>query len=200
LPNDHYGRAKVAAEEVVKEAHTAGKIQATILRPGWMYGPRDNNSYGKLADMMRRCLSIQVGNGDNQIALVYAGNVAGAIWAALTKPSAEYRVYLCANDGKVTQRDYLASIARATNATRRPIALSKSLMLALGTLQEQLSVMAGYRIPVLLSRYAVHLLGSDWSFDQSRIERELGYAPQVSYEQGLAAAEQWYRESRQVPA
>jgi nucleoside-diphosphate-sugar epimerase len=200
LPNDHYGRAKVATEKAVREAHTAGKVQATVLRPGWMYGPRDNNSYGKLADMMRRGLSVQVGNGENQIALIYVGNVARAIWAALVKPSPEYRVYVCANDGKVTQRDYLASIARATHTTRRPIALSKSLMLALGTLQEQVSVMVGYRIPVLLSRYAVHLLGSDWSFDQSRIERDLGYSPPVSYEQGFAATEKWYRESRQVTA
>jgi nucleoside-diphosphate-sugar epimerase len=73
-------------------------------------------------------------------------------------------------------------------------------MLALGTLQEQVSVMVGYRIPVLLSRYAVHLLGSDWSFDQSRIERELGFSPSMSYESGLAATERWYRESRQVSA
>jgi nucleoside-diphosphate-sugar epimerase len=198
LPYDHYGQAKVAAENVVKEAHTSGKIQATILRPGWMYGQRDNNSYGRLADMMRRGLAIQVGNGGNQIALIYAGNVAWAIWTALAKPSPDYRVYLCANDGVVTQRDYLESIARATNSTRRPISLSKSMLLAQGILQEYLSILFGYRIPVLLSRYAVHLLGSDWSFDQSCIERDLGYAPQVSYEQGFAATEQWYRESRSM--
>jgi len=103
---------------------------------------------------------------------------------------------LVANDGKVTQADYLESIARATNTTRRPISVSKSFLLALGVLQERLSIMFGYRTPVLLSRYAVHLLGSDWDFDQSCIERDLGYSPQVSYEQGFAATEQWYRESR----
>jgi nucleoside-diphosphate-sugar epimerase len=103
---------------------------------------------------------------------------------------------LCASDGQVTQRDYLASIARATNTTRRPISLSKGSLLSLGSLLERLSILSGYRIPVLLSRYVVHLMGSDWSFDQRRIERDLGYTPQVSYEQGFAATEQWYRESR----
>lgn len=198
LPYDHYGQAKVAAEKAVKEAHTTGKIQATILRPGWMYGPRDNNSYGRLADMMRRGLAIQIGNGGNQIALIYAGNIAWAMWAALAKPSPDYRVYLCANDGAITQGEYLASIARATSTTRRPISLPKGVLLAQGLLQENLSILLGYRIPVLLSRNAVHLLGSDWSFDQSCIERELGYSPQVGYEQGLAATEQWYRESRSM--
>jgi nucleoside-diphosphate-sugar epimerase len=146
--------------------------------------------------MMKRGLGIKVGNGENQIALVYAGNMAGAIWAALVRPSPEYRVYLYASDGKATQTDYFASIARATGARRGSISLPKSLLLALGTLQEWLSVAFGYRIPVLLSRYVVHLLGSDWRFDQSHIERDLAYFPRVSYEQGFAATEEWYRASR----
>lgn len=198
LPYDHYGRAKVAAEKAVREAHTTGKIQATILRPGWMYGPRDNYSYGRLADMMKRGVAIEVGNGENQLALTYAANVAGAIWAALVKQSPDYRVYLCANDGKITQNDYFESLARATRAKRGPISLSQGFLLGLGTLQERLSVLFGYGIPVLLSRYAVYLLGSDWNIDQSLIERDLGYSPRVSYEQGFAATEQWYRESRSI--
>jgi len=196
LPYDHYGRAKVEAEKSVAQAHTAGKIQATTLRPGWMYGPRDQNSYGKLADMMRWGLGIKVGKGENQIALVYAGNVARAIWAALVKPSPDYRVYLCANDGKVTQSDYFASIARATGAAHGPISLPKGLLLPLGAAQELLSIAFGYRIPVLLSRYVVHLLGSDWRFDQSHIESDLAGFPRVNYEQGFAATEEWYHASR----
>ena len=196
LPYDHYGRAKVEAEQSVAQAHTTGKIQATTLRPGWMYGQRDQNSYGKLADMTKRGLGIKVGNGQNQIALVYAGNVARAIWEALVKPSPDYRVYLCACDGKVTQSDYFASTARATGATRGPIPLPKGLLLALGTVQELLSIALGYRMPVLLSRYVVHLLGSDWRFDQSHLESDLTCFPRVGYEQGFAATEEWYRASR----
>jgi len=196
LPYDHYGQAKVKAEKLVKEAHEAGRIQATVLRPGWMYGPRDNNSYGRLADMMREGMAIKVGKGENQVSLVYAGNVARAIWIALVQESPDYRVYLCAKDGKATQNDYFASIARAINTTRGPVSFPKSFLLALGTLQEFLSVLSGYKIHVPISRYVIHLLGSDWSFDQSRIERDLGYFPQVTYEQGFTTTEEWYRGSR----
>jgi nucleoside-diphosphate-sugar epimerase len=198
LPYDHYGRAKVEAEKAVAAAHSAGKIQATILRPGWIYGPRDKNSYGRLGDMMRRGIAIRVGKGDNRITLVYAGNVARAISAALARPSPACRVYLCANDGRITQKQYFESLARATQARRGPISLSKEVLLPLGALQEHLSILFGYRVPVLLSRYVVHLLGSDWSVDQSCIERELNYCPAITYQQGFAATEQWYRESRSL--
>jgi nucleoside-diphosphate-sugar epimerase len=198
LPYDHYGRAKIAAENAVAEAHAAGRIQATTLRPGWMYGPRDINSYGRLADMMRRGIAVRVGTGENRIPLTHAGNVASAIWRALATQSSDYRVYLCADDGKVTQSDYFASLARATDTKRRPMALSKRSLLALAMVQEHISILFGYRIPVPLSRYVVHLLGSDWCFDQSAIGRDLGYSPKIGYEQGFAATEQWYRESRSV--
>jgi len=196
LPYDHYGKAKVKAEKIVKEAHEAGKIQATVLRPGWIYGPRDNNSYGRLADMMRIGIAVKVGRGENRLSLVYAGNVARAMWVALIKGSPDYRVYLLANDGKATLNDYFVSIARAINTKRGPISLPQGLLLALGALQEYLSILSGYRIPVLLSRYVVYLLGSEFCFDQSHIEKDLGYSPQFSYEQGFAATEKWYRGSR----
>jgi nucleoside-diphosphate-sugar epimerase len=199
LPYDHYARAKVQAEEIVREAHAAGRIQATVLRPGWIYGPRDDNSYGRLVDVMRWGLAIKVGDGQNRIPLVYAGNIARAMWLALANGSPEYRVYLCAYDGRTTQNDYLASVARAAGAKRGPISLPKGLLLALGALQEYLSVGLGYRVGGLVSRYAVHLMGSDWAFDQSSIEQELGYAPNVSYAEGFAATEAWYRQSRSIP-
>jgi nucleoside-diphosphate-sugar epimerase len=198
LPYDHYGQAKVKAEEIIKEAHEAARIQATVLRPGWLYGPRANKSYGRLADTMRAGLPILVGNGGNQIPLVYAGNLARAIWLALVKQSPDYRVYICAEDGKAAQKDYFESLIRATNTTRRPVSVPKNFLLALGTLLENLSVLSGYRIPVLLSRYFVHLLGSDWRFDQSHIERDLEYSPRVSYEGGFRRTEQWYRQSRSI--
>jgi nucleoside-diphosphate-sugar epimerase len=185
-------------EKIVKEAHEAGRIQATVLRPGWIYGPRDNNSYGRFADMMRRGMAMKVGNGGNQLSLVYAGNVARAIWMALAKESPDYRVYLCANDGKATQNGYLESVARAANTSRRPVSISKNILLALVTLHESLSVLSGYRIPVLLPRYVVHILGSDWRFDQSLIGRDLEYTPQVGYQGGFAKTEAWYRESRSI--
>jgi len=45
---------------------------------------------------------------------------------------------------------------------------------------EHISIISGYKIPVILSRYVVHLLGSDWSFAQSLNEKNLDHFPRVS--------------------
>lgn len=40
--------------------------------------------------------------------------------------------------------------------------------------------------------------GHDWrySLDISRIQRELGYRPQIRFEDGLAGTVEWYRKNR----
>lgn len=196
LPFDHYGRAKVAAERIVRSAHEEGSIVATVLRPGLIYGPGDENAYARFADLWRRGLAVRFGRGENVLALTHVRHVANAAWVAFLKQSLDYRVYLCAADGLVTQREYLASIARAVGRTRPPLEVPMSLLLGSAAGLEHLSVATGYRIPVALSRFVVHLVGSDWRFDQRRIERELGWSPEIGYEEGFAATEAWYRQTR----
>ncbi len=198
LPYDHYSKAKVRAEKIVEQAHNLGHVRATVLRPGWVYGPRDESSYGLLADRMRRGLLFQVGDGENRIPLVYAGNVARAIWCAILEESIEYRIYLYASDGEITQNDYLESLGRATRITKKPISVPKGLCLILVALQEHLAATSGYRIPTLTTRYFMHLFGSDWSFDQSRIGEELGCFPRISYQKSFETTEAWYRKARSI--
>lgn len=198
LPHDHYARAKIQAEQRVKEAHEAGRVQVTIIRPGWMFGGIVENSYSQMADALRRRRIFKVGAGDNHIPFVFTGNVAHAIWLALTKPSTAYRVYLCAGEGMVTQNDLFASLKQATGVSRDPITVSRRAALRVATLQEKLSAASGYRLPVLFSQYLIHMLGSEWRFDQRRIREELGYTPRVPLEEAFARAEEWYRCSRDI--
>lgn len=199
LPYDIYSHAKIEAEKNVQAAHRAGEIEATILRPGWVYGPRDNASYGRLADWMRRGLAMRIGNGRNRLPLVYVGNVAAFLWAAVVNAAPllpECRTYLYAYDGLATQNDYLASLSRATGSRRGILPLPKTALLAATTLLENLAVASGYRWRAFLTRYYVHLMGSDWAFDQTAMSQGLGFVPPMGYEQGFALTEAWYRQDR----
>jgi len=198
LPYDYYSQAKIQAEQIVQAAHESGLIEATVLRPGWLYGPGDEASYGRLADWMRHGLALRIGSGRNRLPLVYVENVAACLWAALAHPSHKYRVTLYAFDGTISQNDYLASLRRATSFGGRPLYLPTAVLLFATTLLEHLSLASHYRLRAFLTRYYVHLMGSHWHFQQSQLAEELGYVPQVDYRQGLALTEDWYRASRHL--
>ena len=192
LPYDYYSKAKVIAERMVQEAHAAGHIKATVVRPGWVYGPYDKASYQRLADWMVKGIAVRIGSGRNRVPLVYAGNVADFMWAALMKETTNYQAYLYAYDGHATQNDYLASLMRATKTSRSPLYVPKRPLITAVTLLENLSRYANYRFRAALTRYYVHLVGSDWHFNQQKMVQQLGYQPTVGYEEGFAKTEAWY--------
>jgi 2-alkyl-3-oxoalkanoate reductase len=195
LTYDHYGRAKAASERLIQSSYQEkGLIQATVFRPGWMYGARDIRSYGLMAGWMERGLAFRIGKGDNILPLVFAPNAALALYKCLTQGPAGYRPYLCSSDDLVTQNDYLTSLARATGVSKDPITFSKSFLLLMTHLNENLAKFSGYRLRVFTTTFFVHLFGSSWCFNQQRIRDELGYSPKTDYTSGFAVTEAWYRQ------
>jgi nucleoside-diphosphate-sugar epimerase len=45
----------------------------------------------------------------------------------------------------------------------------------------------------LLTRHAVHLLGQDQEFPAARAREDFGFAPQVSFAEGIARSAAWVR-------
>jgi nucleoside-diphosphate-sugar epimerase len=51
---DPYSASKQAAEQLVREAHGAGGLATTIVRPGVIWGPGDITIVPRLVDLLRR--------------------------------------------------------------------------------------------------------------------------------------------------
>jgi NADH dehydrogenase len=84
-----YARSKAAGEAGVREALPG----AVILRPSIVFGPEDDffNRFAALAQLLPALPLI--GGGHTKFQPVYVGDVADAIMAALTDPSAHGRTY-----------------------------------------------------------------------------------------------------------
>src|SRR3990172_8845148 len=74
----YYSRAKVEAERRVWAMHKSGRQPVTVIRPSWLYGPRDRATLPRLIDSIRRRKLRIIGDGRNRLNVVHAGNVAEA--------------------------------------------------------------------------------------------------------------------------
>lgn len=84
-----YSRTKAAAEEAVREAIP----DAVVLRPATVFGPEDQ-FFNRLANLARFVpLMPAIGGGKTLFQPVYAGDVAEAIAAAVTREDVSGRVY-----------------------------------------------------------------------------------------------------------
>ncbi|MBI3946628.1 MAG: NAD-dependent epimerase/dehydratase family protein, partial [Armatimonadetes bacterium] len=193
IERNPYSWSKVLGERLLERAIAERRAPVTIVRPGWVYGPRDSASFGRFAAMIRQGKMVRIGSGANHLPLIYVGDVARGILLASEAERAVGRAYILVNDEPVTQRDYLEAIAAELGVAppRRHVPYRPAL--AAGVLFETLGRALRRRQPPPLMRYGVQMLGGENRFVIRRAREEIGFSPRVSLTEGVRRGIAWYR-------
>ncbi len=196
----YYTRAKVQAEKMVMEYYARHKIPVTVVRPSWMYGPRDRASLPRMAKMIRTGKIKLVGPGDNKMNVTYAGNVAECCILAADKPESIGQVYSACSDGDITQKQFVDLLAKelgygpVTKSVPYKVAYSAAFVL------ELFGHLFRTKKPPMITRYAIWLYGRRTFFTPAKARRELGWTSTVGYEEGAKLSVAWLCESERQQA
>lgn len=190
----YYTRSKVEAEYIVWDAHKRGAIEVTVIRPAWIYGPRDRTTIARLVAMVRSGRAKILGRGDNRLNVVYAGNIAEAAITAAAMPQCNGEAFNCSNDGEITQQQYFDMLARACGAPPVRRHVPYRIAYFAGFVLECLGHLFRWKKPPFVTRYAVWLMGRRSFFSAEKARRVLGWKPTVTYETGIPMTVRWYLE------
>ncbi|HKX84719.1 MAG TPA: dTDP-glucose 4,6-dehydratase [Pyrinomonadaceae bacterium] len=170
LPNSPYAASKASAELIVRAARETFGIDTVITRCGNNYGPRQFPE--KLIPLMiTNAVNDEplpvYGDGLNVRDWIYVDDHCRAIWLAYEK-GASGEVY---NIGSRNERPNLDVVT--------------SLLDALGK-------------PHRLIKYVTDRPGHDrrYAIDPTKAEKELGWKPQVTWDDGLRRTIDWYKENQ----
>jgi nucleoside-diphosphate-sugar epimerase len=185
---DYYCRSKIAAEAL---ARAAGPV-VTIVRPSWIYGPRDRNSLPRLMTAFHANRVTLIGSGDNLLNVVYASDVADGAIRAANHPEARGQTYNLCSEGELTQRQFLDALCEALG--RPPVHRRVPFWLAYagGFVSEVIGRAIRLQRPPHITRYAVGLVGRPTRFSIARAREQLGWQPQVEAQEGLRRALEWW--------
>jgi nucleoside-diphosphate-sugar epimerase len=188
LWGDYYCQAKIQAEERCR----AYPGELTIIRPGWMYGPRDRTTLPRILKALAAGRVGIIGKGDNLLNIIYVGDIArGAILAA-NAPVAAGRAYNLASAGDITQREFLDALTEALGVARIRRHFPYRIAFWGGFLAEIIARVIRLRRPPHISRYVVALVGRSTRFSSARARTELGWQPVVPPLEGLRQTLEWY--------
>jgi nucleoside-diphosphate-sugar epimerase len=186
---DYYCRSKIAAEALARAAGPA----VTVVRPSWIYGPRDRTSLPRLMKAFRAGRVSLIGGGDNLLNVVYAADVAeGAILAA-NHPGAAGRAYNLSSEGELTQREFLDALTEVLGLPPVRRRVPFRLAYAGGFVSELIGRAIFLKRPPHITRYAVGLVGRPTRFSIARAREELGWRPRVGAREGLRRALEWWQ-------
>jgi nucleoside-diphosphate-sugar epimerase len=194
-----YSRSKLAGELLLQRLIKDEAAPVTIVRPGWIYGPRDTASFARFAQLVEKGRMVIIGSGENHVPLVYVEDVAQGAVLASTASGAEGKSYLLVNDERVTQREFLEALAAelAVPPPARHVPYRPAVLLAAGA--EMLGRRTHRIEPPPVTRYGIQLLGGENRFVISRARSDLGWCPQVGLAEGVRRSVTWYRAAGRTP-
>ncbi len=176
--------AKIRIERLALHQHRHG-VAVTILRPGFVYGPRDRRNLPQLLEALRQGKFVYIGSRDNVVPLVHVADMARAMLLAGAAPHAAGRVYHIADGSRTTIGELAEHVARLLGCppprTVLPYFLPYTACVAFGLLR------LGLDFPTPITPDALLFLGTSRFVDIARARRELGFTPLVDFRPGMEA-------------
>jgi nucleoside-diphosphate-sugar epimerase len=192
-PTSVYGESKLAGERRLFEAvaRSNGAIRHVILRPGGIYGPRDEDSL-TLFRMARSGL-LPVPTTPGRLQPVYVRDVAEAVVRSVARSGLESGPFALGGAEIVTWEDMRLALEKAVGRQVRLVRLPGPFWQVTGTVAEAASRLLGMT-PQFDRRTADDLARLDWTVSLDSVRDALGWTPQTSLRDAMLATADWYRE------
>lgn len=191
-PVTAYGRSKLAAEKACVQRKD--KLPVVILRPAAIYGPRDVEILEAFRAASKRQYPV-MGDGSMLGCYTYGPDCARACIQAIEANIPSGKIYFV-DDGEPM------SMARAMGEVL-PEAIGRKPILRFGipfpVLQlASLGVETYGRVrgkAVMLTREKVKMLSHHWVCESASTRADLGWTPEVTFEEGVKKTAAWYRQN-----
>lgn len=192
-PYMHYGKSKKMGEDLVNDQNKTGKLESVIIRPPWFYGPGQPPRQNLFFTMIKTGKMPIVGSGQNLRSMAYVDNICQGLMLCERVDSANGQTYWIAD--------------------RRPYPMNEIVDTIERLLEKDFSMSVAHkrmRLPDIASEVALaldHVIQSAGLYHQKfhvlsemnkniackidKAERDLGYDPKVSLEEGMRRSIRW---------
>jgi nucleoside-diphosphate-sugar epimerase len=187
-----YGRSKLAAEAVVRQA----PMEWTILRPPAVYGPRDVANFLSVFRAAQRLgIAPVFGDGSQQLSLVHVADLAAAAILAGEHGATPGNLYYINHPEIVTSRELVAAIGRELGRDLRVVPLphwvTRNALRLTGAWARSLN-----RKTILHADKVHEFVQPAWTGDPQRFMTDTGWSPRFDLMRGLTDTAAWYRRER----
>lgn len=190
-PYMHYGISKMRAEEILLEAAREKKIEVTIFRFCWFYGPDQPPRQTRFFKMIQKGNPIIFGDGSNLRSMSYIDNNIQALLLAESNPAAVNNIYWIADERPYPTLEIYTTIAKLLGVTLKP------------RFVPDVASTACYRIDQVLQSVGLYIkefhvageMNKTIACSVEKARKELGYNPEVSLEEGMRRSIEWCKKN-----
>jgi len=188
-PMCRYGRSKLEAECLIMKH--LNQLPVSIVRPAGVYGPRDNSFLSVLKIIKRGVVPI-LSSKCSRINLGFIRDVIRGIILVGERSEAEGEIFNIGGPNTTSEK-FLKSLAQAAGCEKpKFLVIPAWLVLAVGWTAEHTRFL-GSKPGYLTLERARRVCCRNWSMNMEKASKLLGFAPQISNEEGCAITLEWYK-------
>jgi nucleoside-diphosphate-sugar epimerase len=178
-----YSRSKALAEAAVIAADAPG-FATIVIRPRLVWGPGDSTVLPVIVEAARRGQFAWPDGGRQLTSTTHLHNLVHALMLALTQGRGG-QAYFVLDGPPVPLRTFLSRYAATVGAELGDRSVPGWLLRGLAAVTEPFFSLVGRKPP--LTRFTAAMTSREVTLKDDKARAELGYAPVVTLEQGLAA-------------
>ncbi|MCS6864812.1 MAG: NAD-dependent epimerase/dehydratase family protein [Gemmataceae bacterium] len=200
LPTQHidgYTQSKVEAERLALQYHRKQQVPVVVLRPGFVYGPRDRMVLPRLVERLKERSVIYIARGRYALNTTFVGNFADAVLLAIDAPAEQCvgEVFNITDGEFVSKRTFFETVADGLGL-RRPRAFPPVpvwLARLMANWREGVFRRKNKPYPPRITQAQLKFAGLNLDFSIAKARTQLGYAPRVCFAEGMKQALDWYK-------
>jgi nucleoside-diphosphate-sugar epimerase len=181
-PGDAYARAKLEAEQALRQVAAGTELDVVLVRPPLVYGAGVKGNFLSLLQWIDKGLPLPLASVDNRRSLLALDNLVEFLVRCIDHTAAAGQTFLLSDGEDLSTPELLRRIAAAMDRRIRLWPVPTSIL-------SGLAQASGRR-----ARFA-RLCGS-LQVDASHARAVLGWRPKVSVDQALAETVSWYKKER----
>ena len=188
---DVYADTKIDSEELVVNFCKKYNIPFTVIRPGFVFGPRDHKVVPGIAKFLKKGKFLFIGSGKNKVNMIYVENLADAVLKAADSQNAVGQIYNVTNDSGLSMEDVVFMIADLWGYQRPTKHVPKPAAYTLCNVMEFVARALKSKKAPLVNKTRLKFLSLNLDFDISKARRELKYEPRIGMKEGLKITKDW---------
>jgi nucleoside-diphosphate-sugar epimerase len=179
-PTTPYGISKLESEEVVRSEAGRSGMRAVIVRLPMAYGPRNRGNFPRMIRWADRGLPFPLFQPDNLRSMIYVENVVAGVLASIKKAPEGISTYILKDREDYSTRTVYSAICRELGKPPRFFPVPITLVRLGGMLSDDFRKVTG-----------------SFRVSSGKIEKEVGFSPPFSLEDGIARTVDWFKHSAQ---
>jgi len=189
---DNYNYSKIKAEQLALKYAKEENFPIVVLRPPYIYGPRDRQFFPRVVENISNGIFKYVGDGERPFTLVYSENLVQALILAAETAGVEGQLYMITDGESITRKDLIELLCGHLNLEKPKGHIPYGVALVACRVLEVIAKITKQKNPPIINKFRLKFLYTHLTYNIEKAKRELGYKP-IPTQKGLIETINWYK-------